>query len=61
MYIPHVLVLRTTTSSAVVQPGEYIMEAIYYQATMSLQNAYEISILHEAMYKGPTAPIHLSS
>src|SRR5947208_12529031 len=43
MYIPRVLVLRTTTSSAVAQSGEYTMEAIYYQATMSLQNAYEIS------------------
>jgi len=61
MYILHVLRLLTTTSSAVAKSREYITEAIYYQMTLSLQNVCKISILHEAMYKDPTAPIRLSS
>ena len=57
MCIPHVLVLRITTSSAGAKPGEYTTEAIYYKATLSLQNVCKISILHEAMSKGATATI----
>ena len=61
MYIPHIFVLWITTSSAGAKSGEYTTEAIDYKATLSLQNMYKISILHEAMYKGPTIPIRLTS
>jgi hypothetical protein len=40
-----------------VKSGEYTTEAIYYKATLSLQNVCKISILHAAMSKGTTATI----